>query len=249
MGMNITPGRQASLSAAANSSPQAERHAAAGTTVHHALLLTSLGHILLSATPKGLCGLHFTDQRDCPEPPGALSQAERLNDPSAGQWQGMPLRRIKVCPQGASGQTLILDTSAFTVDAAALQFLDSSLPAAARAILEQAAAELAAYARRKCRVFSVPLEFIEGTAFQQAIWHAMCRIPLGQVVSYGELAQRTGKSAGHGRAVGAAVGANPVSIIVPCHRVVAANRQLNGYGGGLLRKLRLLQLEGVPLAA
>lgn len=218
-------------------------------TIARALLPSSLGNILLSATTHGLCGLHFTDQRDCPEAPGTAKNAERLGDPSAGQWQGMPMRRIKVCPQAAPGKPLITDVAPFTVDAASLQFLDSSLPPAARAILEQAATELAAYARCERLTFSIPLEFIEGTAFQQAIWHAMRSIPQGQVVSYGELALRTGKSAGHGRAVGAAVGANPVSIIVPCHRVVAGNRQLNGYGGGLLRKLRLLQLEGVPLAA
>lgn len=249
MGVSISPVRRAAVGATGKGSPRVASHARADATVHHALLPTSLGNVLLSATPKGLCGLHFTDQRDCPEIPGASTRVERLDDPSAGQWQGLPMRRIKVCPQGTSEQRLITDTAPFTVDACPLQFTDSTMPAAARAILEQAAAELAAYARGERHSFSVPLEFIEGTAFQQAIWHAMCSIPQGQVVSYGELALRTGKSAGHGRAVGAAVGANPVSIIVPCHRVVAGNRQLNGYGGGLLRKLRLLQLEGVPLTA
>lgn len=247
--MTIASSSNTPLRAAGKGSPHAHKQAAASTSVHRALLPSSLGTILLSATPGGLCGLHFTDQRDCPETPGIPLQAERLKDPSAGQWQGIPLRRIKVCPQGVSERRLIADTALFTVDAAAVHFPDAQLPAAARAILEQATTELAAYARGERRTFNVPLEFIEGTAFQQAIWRAMCSIPQGQVVSYGELAQRVGKSAGHGRAVGAAVGANPVSIIVPCHRVVASNRQLNGYGGGLLRKLRLLQLEGVHLAA
>lgn len=220
-----------------------------GVSIVRALLPTSLGTILLSATSQGLCGLHFTDQRDCPEAPGTVHGGERLNDPSAGQWQGTPMRRIKVCLQADPELPLITETAPFAVNVSSLEFLDPKPPQAARSILEQAAEELAAYARGERHTFSVPLEFIEGTVFQEAIWHAMCSIPQGQVVSYGELALRTGKSAGHGRAVGAAVGANPVSIIVPCHRVVAGNRQLNGYGGGLLRKLRLLQLEGVPLAA
>lgn len=247
--MKTTTSRTTPLRAAGTGEPHAGQHAAAIAATHRALLPTSMGTILLSATSNGLCGLHFTDQRDCPDVPGVAQYTERLNDPSAGQWQGVPMRRIKVCPQGASEPLLMTDTELFSVDTAGLLFPDSDMPAAARVIIEQAVDQLAAYARGERHSFSVPLEFIEGTAFQQAIWHAMCSIPQGQVVSYGELALRTGKSAGHGRAVGAAVGANPVSIIVPCHRVVAGNRQLNGYGGGLLRKLRLLQLEGVHLAA
>ncbi len=85
-----------------------------------------------------------------------------------------------------------------------------------------------------------------GTAFQARVWAALRRIPLGATCSYGELARAVGSAAAV-RAVGAANGANPVSIVVPCHRVVAADGKLHGYGGGLPRKQWLLQHEGAVL--
>jgi len=83
----------------------------------------------------------------------------------------------------------------------------------------------------------------DGTAFQRSVWAALREIPCGTTVSYGELAVRLGKSAAV-RAVGLANGANPVGIVVPCHRVIGANGALTGYGGGLERKQWLLQHEG-----
>ena len=92
----------------------------------------------------------------------------------------------------------------------------------------------------------------EGTPFRLAVWKALLRIPYGQTVSYGELATRLETQAGSGRvsarAVGGAVGHNPISLLIPCHRVVGANGALTGYAGGLERKRLLLRLEqGVPL--
>jgi methylated-DNA-[protein]-cysteine S-methyltransferase len=81
-----------------------------------------------------------------------------------------------------------------------------------------------------------------GTAFQQRVWMALRDIPAGQTLAYGELARRIGKPSAV-RAVGAANGANPVAIVVPCHRVVAADGSLHGYGGGLERKRWLLEHE------
>lgn len=81
-----------------------------------------------------------------------------------------------------------------------------------------------------------------GTAFQQSVWQALRDIPAGQTLSYGALAQRIGNPAAV-RAVGLANGANPVAIVVPCHRVIGANGQLTGYGGGLDRKRWLLDHE------
>jgi len=81
-----------------------------------------------------------------------------------------------------------------------------------------------------------------GTPFQQAVWKELRRIPVGQTISYGELARRIRRPRAV-RAVGAANGANPVAIVVPCHRVIGANGDLTGYGGGLNRKTRLLELE------
>jgi methylated-DNA-[protein]-cysteine S-methyltransferase len=84
-----------------------------------------------------------------------------------------------------------------------------------------------------------------GTPFQQRVWAELARIPAGTTVTYGELARRAGRP-GAARAVGAAVGRNPVSIVVPCHRVVGSDGALTGYAGGIARKAFLLALEGAP---
>jgi methylated-DNA-[protein]-cysteine S-methyltransferase len=87
-----------------------------------------------------------------------------------------------------------------------------------------------------------------GTPFQQTVWTALRRIPPGSTMSYGELARVVGTPSAS-RAVGAANGANPVSIIIPCHRVIGSNGKLTGYGGGMPRKRWLLAHEGVPVDA
>jgi len=88
---------------------------------------------------------------------------------------------------------------------------------------------------------------LHGTTFQRAVWQALLAIAFGRTRSYGEIAAQVGPAA-VARATGAAVGRNPVSILVPCHRVIGANGSLTGYAGGLQRKQRLLQHEGVLLA-
>jgi methylated-DNA-[protein]-cysteine S-methyltransferase len=90
---------------------------------------------------------------------------------------------------------------------------------------------------------AVPVE-LNGTPFQKAVWAALRRIPCGATISYADLARRIGEPTAV-RAVGAANGANPVAVIVPCHRVIGANGTLTGYGGGLERKQWLLIHEGV----
>ena len=90
---------------------------------------------------------------------------------------------------------------------------------------------------------TVPVE-LNGTPFQKTVWQALRRIPGGTTISYAELARRIGDPAAV-RAVGAANGANPVAVIVPCHRVIGSNGKLTGYGGGLDRKQWLLEHEGV----
>jgi methylated-DNA-[protein]-cysteine S-methyltransferase len=89
---------------------------------------------------------------------------------------------------------------------------------------------------------------LEGSDFQQAVWAALREIPVGSTTTYGALAKKLGKPPGASRAVGLANGSNPVSIVVPCHRVIGANDKLVGYGGGLVRKQWLLQHERVELA-
>lgn len=98
--------------------------------------------------------------------------------------------------------------------------------------------------------FLPPLHLI-GTDFQQAVWNLLSEIPYGQTATYGALArtlaQQLGKPAMSAQAVGAAVGRNPVSVIIPCHRVVGADGNLTGYAGGVERKRFLLNLEGADL--
>jgi len=113
--------------------------------------------------------------------------------------------------------------------------------------IAQAARELAEYFRGERNEFSVPID-AHGTVFQQKVWQALRRIASGETTSYGEIARSTGKAAAV-RAVGAAVGRNPVSIIVPCHRVLGSDGSLTGYAGGLPRKTALLGLEGVAVGA
>lgn len=94
------------------------------------------------------------------------------------------------------------------------------------------------------RTFDVPLE-LHGTAWQRRVWDVLLEIPFGETLTYGEVAQRAGRPGG-ARAVGHAVGRNPVAIVVPCHRVVAAGGALGGYAGGLDNKRWLLAHEGAP---
>ncbi|MFE6688643.1 methylated-DNA--[protein]-cysteine S-methyltransferase [Streptomyces sp. NPDC057743] len=108
----------------------------------------------------------------------------------------------------------------------------------------EAIAQLRAYFRGELTTFDLPLA-LHGTPFQRRVWEALCTIPYGRTVSYGQLAERLGNPTAS-RAVGLANGRNPIGIVVPCHRVVGANGSLTGYGGGLDRKRRLLTFESTP---
>ncbi|MGJ7490562.1 methylated-DNA--[protein]-cysteine S-methyltransferase [Variovorax sp. ZT4R33] len=110
-------------------------------------------------------------------------------------------------------------------------------------VLRAAAAQLQDYFAGTRDAFDLPLDLSHGTAFQQAVWQALCAIPSGATTSYGALSLQVGKPTAV-RAVGAAVGRNPISVIVPCHRVLGANGSLTGYAGGLERKTALLAREG-----
>jgi methylated-DNA-[protein]-cysteine S-methyltransferase len=110
------------------------------------------------------------------------------------------------------------------------------------ALFSRVERELRAYFAGRLRSFSVPLA-PRGTPFQLRVWRALLRIPYGKTLTYTELALRAGRPAAV-RAAGAANARNPVSILIPCHRVVGRNGSLTGYGGGLDAKRTLLELEG-----
>jgi methylated-DNA-[protein]-cysteine S-methyltransferase len=116
----------------------------------------------------------------------------------------------------------------------------------AHSVLLQAKEQLLEYFSGERQAYDVPLDLSTGTAFQQQVWRALCTIPYGATFSYAELAQHLGKPSAV-RAVGAANGRNPLSIIVPCHRVIGSGGALTGYAGGLLNKQNLLALEAGPI--
>jgi len=149
-----------------------------------------LGPLWLAASPQGLAGVWFTDQRHLPA-------HERI-----ASWPD-----------------------------------DPSHP-----LLQAAAQQLDIYFQGRLRAFDLPLDLSAGTLFQQSVWRALIGIPNGQTRRYGELACQIGRPAAV-RAVGTAIGRNPLSIVVPCHRVVGADGSLTGYAGGLDRKAALLELE------
>jgi methylated-DNA-[protein]-cysteine S-methyltransferase len=108
------------------------------------------------------------------------------------------------------------------------------------------------FARKNPDVAGLPLSPIGGE-FRQEVWRILCEIPYGEVTTYGavakEVAARLGKERMSSQAVGGAVGHNPISIIVPCHRVVGSSGSLTGYGGGIGLKVKLLELEGVDMSS
>ncbi len=107
--------------------------------------------------------------------------------------------------------------------------------------------QLTEYFSGKRQVFTVPLD-PQGTPFQQSVWHCLSQIPFGELRSYGDIAKMLNKPKAS-QAVGGANGRNPITLIVPCHRVVGGNGSLTGYAGGIERKLWLLNHEGASIKA
>ena len=113
-------------------------------------------------------------------------------------------------------------------------------------ILLQTEQELNTYFKPKGKAmaeFTVPIEFDHGTVFQKSVWKILQEIPYGEIISYGDIAKELNNPKAV-RAVGGAVGKNPVSIIVPCHRVIASNGKITGFAGGIDKKIQLLAIEG-----
>ena len=116
----------------------------------------------------------------------------------------------------------------------------------AHPVLLEAERQLARYFDGALRQFSLPLDF-HGTEFQRSVWHALLDIPWGETRSYAQIARQLGRPAA-ARAVGAANGRNPISIVAPCHRVLGSDGKLTGFAGGLAAKAHLLALENIAAA-
>lgn len=152
-----------------------------------------------------------------------------------------PIGRLELTSDGSSLTTLTIEKEgSLPLDA---------LPETSNHVLDRAARQLEEYFGGRRRSFSVSLA-PRGTAFQHAIWDQLNNLEWGEVTTYGELGLGTGRSTA-GRAVGGAIGANPIPLIVPCHRVLGSDGRVTGYSGGagIPTKLWLLEHEGILLSA
>ena len=138
--------------------------------------------------------------------------------------------------------TLFSDGEAIT----AVRFGAENIPFPQRPppVLQQAARELDEYLAGQRRQFHVPLRPVAGSPFARRVWQTLRTLAYGELCSYAALAERMALSRAHARAVARACAANPIAILIPCHRIIAADQQLGGYNGGIARKRALLTLEG-----
>ena len=121
------------------------------------------------------------------------------------------------------------------------RYLNASFKIETTSVLEEAKRQLDGYFAGNRKAFTIPLHFV-GTDFQQQVWNELLNIPYGATTSYKEIAQNIGKPKAV-RAVAGAIGANGISILIPCHRVIGSDKSLTGYAGGLKAKKMLLQIE------
>jgi len=129
-----------------------------------------------------------------------------------------------------------------TIDKRICSGLNAEYQHASSPIIDQTIEQIEAYSKGKLKQFAIPLMPV-GTDFQKAVWKELVSIPFGQTLSYHELSQKLGNTKAI-RAVAAANGANAISIIIPCHRIIGSNGTLVGYAGGLNAKKKLLEIEG-----
>lgn len=221
------------------------------TTTYH----SPLGDITLAADARGLTGLWFADQAHYGS---TLEGDEPSFDMERGVFEDAVNAAVHAEPHAEAAPAVTCEKIEGCDAVSGCSPLNAEDPrnTAAVGVLERAWAWLNAYFAGQAPRWTPPLH-IEGTEFQHAIWVALLEIPYGETVTYGELAHRVARRRGFTeaglegdaaktpspRAAGAAVGRNPISIIVPCHRVVGADGSLTGYAGGVERKRALLELE------
>lgn len=150
-----------------------------------------------------------------------------------------PIGRLELTSDGTSILSLSIERDG--------RLPQDGLPDAPCPVLKKAARQLREYFAGTRVAFDLPVHLPAGTEFQRSVWHGLEDIPFGEHVSYGELGASIGRP-GSGRAIGGAVGANPVPIIVGCHRVLATNGRITGYSGGegIPTKIWLLDHESIP---
>lgn len=156
-----------------------------------------------------------------------------------------PIGMLTLSSDGRNLTGLGIEGQKYPVDAAGSIVPERSLP-----VFESTRRWLECYFSGKSPGFTPPLA-LEGSAFRRAVWDALLAIPFGELDTYGDIARRLqdrpGGKPASARAVGGAVGHNPISILIPCHRVVGSNGSLTGYGGGIDLKIKLLQIEKVSM--
>ena len=156
-----------------------------------------------------------------------------------------PLGPIHMASDGEALIGLWLEGQKYFAQTLGPEVQEADLP-----IFHQTAAWLDAYFAGKVPEVAIPMH-LKGTPFQMEVWEILCQIPYGQTITYGQIARqiaaKRGRKTMSAQAVGGAVGRNPISIIVPCHRVMGADGSLTGYAGGVDKKMALLTLEGVNL--
>ena len=189
-----------------------------------------LGRLLLASTDKNLIGCWFMGAKHFPP----VSE-ERVRQ---APFLSMPGIAAESCDCGCKGPRHAEDLQ---------KIRQKKFPPAPPAVLLGAVMELGAYFQGTRTIFSLPMDPI-GTPFQKNVWDYLRGIPIGESRTYAEAARALGRENAV-RAVGAAVGRNPLSIFIPCHRMLGSNGSLTGYAGGLARKKALLELEGVRLAS
>lgn len=203
---------------------------------------------LLTHSPAGRDAVPVSEKRQrhvgCPGYSRTMTTSTLLNtdpqfllDPRSLRRLESPIGRIELVGNGAAVTSLTIERGG--------HLPLEALPEHSDAVLDRAATELTEYFSGQRKTFEVPV-VLTGTAFQMAVWALLDELPFGAVISYGEIGLATGRPTA-GRAVGGAIGANPVPILVPCHRVLASNGRITGYsaGNGVPTKVWLLDHEGI----
>jgi methylated-DNA-[protein]-cysteine S-methyltransferase len=164
--------------------------------------------------------------------------------PSLAAWTllGTPVGELLLATDGVALTAVYFERHRGGVDERPTAALAAGARNDDQPVLVAARTQLGEYFARERRAFDLPVA-PAGTVFQRRVWAALLDIGYGETASYGDIARRLGQPPGASRAVGLANGANPISIIVPCHRVIGSDGSLTGYGGGLDRKRYLLDLE------